>query len=133
MSNKSAEGPNAQWFADPVRGWIRVESPPQPKKKTPPPAQPATIRAAAVANVMVLMNFVFIFLSSFVRKITVLSLPSPNSRIGLVEKIIQYTDHQHRGLGLVLRKKERLFRQDRDQLAKSGVDNRFFWPVFHSQ
>jgi hypothetical protein len=38
MSDKSAEDTNAQWFADPVRGWIRVEARQQPKKKTP--AQP---------------------------------------------------------------------------------------------
>ena len=48
MSDKSAEDANAQWFADPARGWIRVESRPQPKKKTP--AQPAQNRIEEPKN-----------------------------------------------------------------------------------
>lgn len=35
MRDKTAENTSAQWFADPERGWIRVESRPQSKKKAP--------------------------------------------------------------------------------------------------
>jgi len=51
-SDKSAKDADAPWFADPARGWIRVESRQQQKKKpTPQPPQHRIENAGGKATI----------------------------------------------------------------------------------
>ena len=55
MNDKGAEDTNAQWFADPEHGWIRVEPRRQSKKQVPP--QPAQNRAEGPKSKAALASF----------------------------------------------------------------------------